>query len=353
MTPESTGTTEPPYLRIVAEIRRRVAVGELRPGDRVPSTRGITREFGVAMATATKVLTALRQEGLVLTRTGVGTVVAEAGPAAAAARAAASVPAPVAPVAPAPAALATPAGPEPAASGRTRRSGVKEREQGLSRDRIVRAAIDVADTEGLAALSMRRVATELGVATMALYRHVQGKDELVLLMVDSVLGEEAYPEEPPEGWRAMLELGARLQWRVFRRHPWLAPIMSVTRPVPSPNAMVHSEWAVRALADVGFDPATKLYTHILLFSFVRGIAVNVDAEVQAERETGMTDEQWMESQGRVLEWVMSSGHYPEFGRLLGEVGEFDFDLDTLFELGLRRMLDGIGLLVDGPAAAGG
>ncbi|WP_241777660.1 GntR family transcriptional regulator, partial [Streptomyces sp. CT34] len=67
----------PPYRRIVQEIRGRIDAGELAPGDRVPSTRRITREWGVAMATATKVLTALRQEGVVRTVPGVGTVVAE------------------------------------------------------------------------------------------------------------------------------------------------------------------------------------------------------------------------------------------------------------------------------------
>lgn len=76
----SAASAEPPYLRIVGEIRRRIAAGELAPGDRVPSTRGITQEFGVAMATATKVLTTLRQEGLVQALAGIGTVVAEPGP---------------------------------------------------------------------------------------------------------------------------------------------------------------------------------------------------------------------------------------------------------------------------------
>ncbi|WP_344442545.1 winged helix-turn-helix domain-containing protein, partial [Kitasatospora nipponensis] len=67
----------PPSVRIAAELRRGIAAGELRPGDRVPSTRRLTQEWGIAMATATKVLAGLRREGLVLSRPGVGTVVAE------------------------------------------------------------------------------------------------------------------------------------------------------------------------------------------------------------------------------------------------------------------------------------
>src|ERR1700738_251691 len=135
--------TEAPYRRIVAEIRDRIARGELRPGDRVPSTRRITQEWGVAMATATKVIATLRDEGVVDPRPGAGTVVRS---------------------------------PEPGQAPVTRKA--VPREQELSRDRVVRAAIAIADAEGLAMLSMRRVATDLGVATMSLYRHVPRKDEL-------------------------------------------------------------------------------------------------------------------------------------------------------------------------------
>ncbi|MGO4428402.1 GntR family transcriptional regulator, partial [Streptomyces sp. MCAF7] len=143
---------DPPYLRIVTEIRRRIADGELAPGDRVPSTRQIAKEWGVALATATKALTTLRVEGFVEARPRVGTVVAT--------RAAA------------PPTRRTPLSPPPPPGA----------EHELTRERIVRAAIEIADSEGLAALSMRGVAARLGVAAMSPYRHIGSKEDLVLLM---------------------------------------------------------------------------------------------------------------------------------------------------------------------------
>src|SRR3954451_9629537 len=215
---------DPPYLRIVAELRDRITMGELGAGDRVPSTRQITQDWGVAMATATKVLATLQQEGLVRAVPGVGTVVAGR--------------------------QSTP---------RPRR--LREPGDGLTRERIVHTAIDSADAEGSGALSMRRVAAELGVATMSIYRHVRGKDELLLAMIDMAIGEWPLPEVPPAGWRARLELSSRLQWDGFRRHPWLAPAISLSRPQPTPNGMAHTEWALRALEGLGLDRPTMLYAH--------------------------------------------------------------------------------------------
>ncbi len=316
-----------PYLRIVAEIRERIRRGELRAGDRVPSTRGITQEWGVAMATATKVLAALRREGLVEARTGVGTVVvaeADAG---------------TVDVVRAP-------GDSTARPAEQRRA--REGDQGLTRERIVRAAVAVADSEGIATLSMRRVAAELGVAVMALYRHLSGKEELVTLMADAALGDVEYPETPAAHWRDALAELARLQWSAFKRHNWLAPALSITRPAPSPNALGYAEQVMRAMAGLPLDAGGKMHVHLLLFSYVRGIAFNFELEAQAEQESGITEEEWMDSQDHVLDDLLATGLAPAFGEVLAELGSqdgFDLSLDTLFEFGLARVLDGIGLLV--------
>src|SRR5215469_15474933 len=124
----STSAPGPRYREIAAELRTRIDSGELAPGMRVPSTRAIVDEWGVAMATATRVLTELRQEGLVRAVPGVGTVV-DGG--------------------------RRPARPAPA----PRRHGAAD--MALSADRIVAAGVAIADAEGLAAVSMRRVASEL------------------------------------------------------------------------------------------------------------------------------------------------------------------------------------------------
>jgi AcrR family transcriptional regulator len=319
--------SDPPSVRIVTEIRRRIASGELREGDRVPSARQITREWGVAIATATKVLTALRQEGLVRAVPGVGTVVD------------ASEPPPELRPEPRP---ATP----PRAS---RRRQEREPDRELTRERIARAAIGIADAEGLAALSMRRIATELGVATMSLYRHVPGKDELVALMADIVLGDDEFPEPPP-GWRARLEVVARTQWAIYRRHPWLAPTLSFTRPLLAPNGVAHTEWALSAVDGLGLTSATMLHIAIMLANYVRGTAVNFESEAEAERETGISDEEWMESQNAAFAAMLASGPFPTFSRLVAHDNEIDFDLDSLFDFGLRRVLDGIELLITERAA---
>ncbi|MEU7280401.1 GntR family transcriptional regulator [Streptomyces sp. NPDC045431] len=320
-------TDPPPYQRIAADIRHRIATGELAPGDRVPSTRRIAQEWGVALATATKALTTLRLEGHVEARPRVGTVVA-------AVRGAADVPVRSKP----PGSVPAP-GPAPAAA--------PERE--LTRERIVRTAIEIADAEGLATLSMRSIAARLGVAAMSPYRHVGGKDELVALMADTVYGEApAYPVPPPEGWRARLELVAHTLWQVCRRHPWVAHIGPLGRPLLLPNLMAHGDWLLGALEGHGLDAQTMFDIHLLVYSHVQGLAVNLEREVQARAATGLTDEEWMDRQGAVHELV-SSGRFPALSRTLTGFpnGGYDLDLDALFSFGLRALLDGITGLVEG------
>ncbi|KZB85277.1 TetR/AcrR family transcriptional regulator C-terminal domain-containing protein [Amycolatopsis regifaucium] len=295
--------TDPPYLRIAAEIRRRIVTGELREGQKIPSTRQIIAEWGVAMATATKVLATLKRDGLVIAKPGTGTVVASRAP---------------------------------KAAPRT--------EAELSRERVVRAAIRIADAEGIRALSMRRVASGLGVATMALYRHVSAKDDLILEMADVALGEVRFPPDPPSGWRAQLELMARAQWALFRRHPWLAQALSVTRPQPLPNLLHHADWATRALDGHGLPSSTIMYAHITIFNHVRGTALNFEAEAESESGTARTADDWLAEHEPILWDLVSGGRFPNFTSVVMRA-PFDFDLDTLFEFGLQRLLDGFAVLL--------
>ncbi|OSY45839.1 GntR family transcriptional regulator [Streptomyces platensis] len=304
----------PPYLRIVAEIRRRIEDGELAPGDRVPSTRQIAKEWDVALATATKALNTLRQEGIVQAQPRVGTVVAPPR--------------------------------RPPRGRRPRPTPAPEHE--LTRARIVRTAIDIADSEGLDGLSMRGIAARLGAATMSPYRYVNSKDDLVLLMADAVLGELSYPPEPPRRWRARLELGARSLWELHRAHPWLAQIGPLTRPLMLPNLMTYSEWMLSALDGHGLDPTTMLNLNVLIYSYVQGIAVHLERETQAEDATGLTEDQWLDTQAPTLEAIVTSGDYPTFTRVIDSLGHagYDLHLDELFEIGLTSMLDGLALITD-------
>ncbi|MET9557890.1 GntR family transcriptional regulator [Streptomyces sp. NPDC006645] len=299
----------PPYLRIAAELRRRIASGDLAPGDRVPSTRRITEEWGVAMATATKALAALNQEGLVRAVPGVGTVVAEPD-----------------------------RGRGPGGRGAVRG-------EGLSRERVVRAAIALADAEGLGALTMRRVATEFGMSTMALYRHVPSKGELVRLMSESVFsGAPSGPE--PAGWRPRLAREIRWLWTRYERHPWLARAMAgLTRPMASPHAMSYTERTLRTLRGLGLKPYEMIHTHLALMGYAQGVAMAVELESQARQDTGMTADEWLAANESRMDSIQLAGAYPVLSTLFGDE-EFDLELGVLFEFGLERMLDGVESLVE-------
>src|SRR4051812_16376081 len=308
-------TTAAPSARIAAELRRRIASGDLAPGARMPSTRALVQRHGVAMATATKVLTTLRHEGLIRSVPGVGTVVAGEPP-------------------------------RRAEHAERRRSSP---DGGLGAASIVAAGIAVADAEGLAALSMRRVAAELGAAPMSLYRHVRDKDELLLKMMDAAISEVALPE-PPAGWRDGLELAARALWTTFRRHPWLPSALSLTRPQLLPGALDYSEWVLGVLTRAGWDPLTTFTTHLTVFTFVRGLAMNLEMEAEAEAASGLTDDEWMRSQEAALEALVADGRHPTFAGVLSGM-DFDLDLDQLFEFGLQRLLAGIAATPQGAVGA--
>ncbi len=324
--------TQPPYLRIADELRRRIEAGELVPGDRVPSTRALAADCGVALATAGKALSELRRTGVVRTQSRVGTVVA---PPARASRPTRS-----------PTTTSTRSRPTTAPDRPSATPDRPSADSELTQTRIVRAAVELADAQGLEALTMRAVAASLGVATMAPYRHVAGKDELLLLMADAAYAEGRYPEIRPGGWRAQLEVGARVLWQLYRRHPWLAQLGPLARPLLLPNLLRHGEWVLRALSGLGLPPARVLDLQILLYNHGQGLAVNLEREALAQADTGMSDEQWVDDQVPTLTALARSGLFPHFAALLaGLEGGYDFDLDTLFETSLRALLDGFDQLI--------
>ncbi|MBO0684945.1 MAG: TetR/AcrR family transcriptional regulator C-terminal domain-containing protein [Candidatus Dormibacteraeota bacterium] len=303
--------SSPPYLQIAEELRRQIEAGELAPGQRVPSTRAIVERWGVAMATATKVLTELRREGLVRAVPGVGTVV--------------DVQSRPKPATPAP-----------------RRQGISD--GGPTSERIVAAGIAVADAEGLGAVTMRRVAGEVGIATMSIYRHVEDKDDLLLRMLDAVFGEWRFPPEPPPGWRAQVEMAARTFWEACRRHPWLASAVSITRPLPTEGGLPFSEFLLTALDGLGLDHQTTFTAYITLVNYVRGMALNLEQEAEAEAVTGVDSEEWLDAQAPRMQAMVDLGTFPVFTRYVSQ--EYDFSLDQLFEFGLGRLLDGLAALVE-------
>ncbi|NNH73245.1 GntR family transcriptional regulator [Nocardia uniformis] len=277
----------PPYLRIVAELERRIAAGELRPGDPVPTTRAIVGEWGVAMATATKALAALKHSGAIESAPRVGAVVA------------------------------------------ARRLPSRSTD-GLERERVVRAAMQIADARGLAALSPRAVAAELGIATITLRRHLDGESEVTQLIADAAFAEIDYPEPPPS-WREHLRVAARLQWSVYQRHPWVPRLVSITRPATLPAMMAYGLWTLRAFDGLELDSSTRLHIYATLVNYVRGTAINIEIEAGAELDTGMTSKQW------------GAARLATDRPLIVKITEpnTEMDLESLFAFGLERLLDGL------------
>jgi DNA-binding transcriptional regulator YhcF (GntR family) len=295
-----------PYLRVAEDIRSRIARGEIAVGDRAPTTREVAKQWKVAMATAARALGVLADQGVIRVVPRVGSIVAR---------------------------------PRAAAARETRE--VRERgERELTAARIVEGAIRVADEEGLDALSLRAVASKVGAPVMSLYRHVRSKDDLLRLMTDAALAREPLPAAPPKGWRAQLEVAARAEWCVFRQHPWLARVVNLTRPEPLPSAISFADWVFRALEETRLSAGEKMRMHVLLHSYVQGLAVNVEAEANAAGETGMSNEEWMHQRGEAFSRMAASGKYPAFARVVGELGDFEIEFESLFEHGLKTMLDG-------------
>ncbi|MEU1879938.1 TetR/AcrR family transcriptional regulator [Streptosporangium sp. NPDC020072] len=227
-----------------------------------------------------------------------------------------------------------------------RRDGAEAR-RGLSLGRIVRAGIELADAEGLAGLSMRKVAERLGFTTMSLYRHVSGREQLIDLMRDAVTGESPGTVDAGvnadatgrDGWRARLETCARQGWELRRRHPWLSEIRG-GRHVPGPNVIAHYEQMLGVVAETGLPPSEVIAVAGLVGRFVDSEALLLVEAAEAERHSGLSEEEWWGSRDTLFEQLNG---YPVIARLWEE-GGYDRPEDP-FEFGLARLLDGIELLV--------
>lgn len=212
---------------------------------------------------------------------------------------------------------------------------------GLSIERIVEAAIGVARAEGIGAVSMARVATELGSSPMSLYRYVAAKDELLGLMVDSALGGPPPPPDGDEQWRDGLSRWAWGFHDALRRHPWVLRV-PISGPAVTPNQTAWLENGLAALAGTGLHEGEKLSVMLLLSGFVRNEATLVaDLGTPAAGET-----QIMPSWGRLLSRLTDAESFPALHQALASgVFDQDDDPDDEFVFGLERLLDGIGALV--------
>jgi AcrR family transcriptional regulator len=186
---------------------------------------------------------------------------------------------------------------------------------------------------------MRKVAARLGAGTMSLYRYVSGKDDLLDLMVDAVLGEDDLPDEPSGDWRSELAELARRTRRGARRHPWAIGFL-LARPNLGPNALRGIEYAMAAVDGLGLDADRMLDMVSTVQAFVIGFVQAELAEVEAQRRTGLTQEQWRARVAPYVGQLVASGRYRFFERIVVEAEDFP-DADATFERRLGYVLDGL------------
>ena len=220
-----------------------------------------------------------------------------------------------------------------------RQRGTRGPKPGLTLDRIVAAGIKVAMTEGIGALSMTRVAAELGVGTMSLYRYVAAKDELLTLMVDGALG--APPPAPPgEDWRAGLTRWAVGVRGTYQRHPWALRV-PISAPPLGPNNVAWLENALEALEATPLSEQEKLSTVLLLSGFVRN-----DVTLDLDLAAGAGGTEVMPTYARMLAALIEGGDFPALAAAIasGALSDED-DPDNEFEFGLARILDGVAALI--------
>jgi len=219
-----------------------------------------------------------------------------------------------------------------------RAMSVAEPRARLSRDRVVRAAIVHADAGGLEALSMRRLAEELGVAPMALYRHVANKDDLVDGMVDVVFGEIDLPSSGDD-WRTAMRQRAISVRDALSRHRWAIGLME-SRRHPGPANLRHHDAVIGSLRAGGFDMAMTAHAYSLLDGYIYGFALtkmNLPFEAGDEVAEMAEDmlrpfpvDEYPNLVAFITEHAVKPGYY--FG------DEFEYGLDLILD-GLERVRD--------------
>ncbi|MEO3778667.1 TetR/AcrR family transcriptional regulator [Micromonospora sp. B11E3] len=216
---------------------------------------------------------------------------------------------------------------------------------GLTVAGIVDAAVRVADAEGLAAVSMGRVARELGAATMALYRYVGAKDELLTLMVDAAYGAPPRVAEPGGYWRDGLAGWARAERAALHRHPWILQV-PISGPPVTPHALAWMEQGLRCLAGTGLTEAEKMSVILLVTGYVRNEALLGVQIAEAARAAGREPGQIMPDYRRLLTRLTDPDRFPALHAVIAAgVLDRDDDPDDEFDFGLDRVLDGVAALV--------
>jgi len=217
----------------------------------------------------------------------------------------------------------------------------------FSRAQIAAAALAIADSEGFEAVSIRRVAAELGAGTMTLYRYIGAKADLITLMDDAIMGESLIPDgQLPDDWRAAVAAIARATRTALMRHPWAVQALQGRSGAGQegafgPNGIRHFEQSLAAVASAPLDTTAKLDLLTIVDDYVFGHVLR--AGEQEVRSASATPEDTAAIAG-YIEGLLTTGDYPHISGLAGDPAAASLadpaQLDRRFERGLAALLDG-------------
>jgi AcrR family transcriptional regulator len=229
--------------------------------------------------------------------------------------------------------------PEPPWRGAPRRPAAPR--PALSRDAIVQATLRLLDREGLDAISMRRVAEELGTAAASLYWHVGGKQELLRLAFDRVVAEIELPEPDPSRWREQIKHMARECRRVLTSHRDIARVALEVGIPAEPNALAGAEWMLEVLRGAGISDRVRAHAAYLVFLFVNAFALDESVEIPSPGGETVSAEEAL-AQFREYFASLPADRFPNTVALADHM--MDPDMDARFELGLEMLVTGLAAL---------
>lgn len=231
---------------------------------------------------------------------------------------------------------------------RTARTTQRGPRQGLTIGQVATVAVELADAEGLPAVTMRRLAQMLGVAPMSLYTYVPGKAELLDLMLDSIYAAMPRADLSAVSWRDRVTAIAAENRDLYQQHPWAATV-STSRPPLGPGMMAKYEHELTAFACLGLDDVDMDAALTFVLGFVQASARAAVDATSVQRDSAMTDEQWWTANQPLFARVFDPATYPTAARVgaaAGAAHQGAYSPSHAYDFGLQRILDGLAALIE-------
>jgi len=213
----------------------------------------------------------------------------------------------------------------------------------MSVERIVDAAVELADAEGIGAVSMAAVAAKLGFTPMSLYRYVTAKDDLLLLMQEQATGLPPEDHREHQGWRARLRALFEAQVLIYLRHPWILSLPITGSPI-TPNSSAWIDAGLESLDETPLTPAERLAVALSITGNARWYGMVLAGYTEQSRTTGLSPDKVSEREAALFDRVISADDFPFLRRAI-DAGVFTSPEDP-FRFAIERVLDGVGMYID-------